>query len=148
MKLTVEQLESIARDLESGFRVFIHRDSFEKIIVKDWRNDNSFSEEKWKDVLDELEKNHDKYIELEKLPQNELFAVMEGFVDTLEEDSLKKQLELVISLTNPFTKFVEIIKSSAELKSKWIEFKHEGCIDWIRSQVHHYNMNSKKSGIE
>jgi hypothetical protein len=144
MKLTIEQIESIARELEAGLKVFVNTNSLELKTVGDWEKDSAFTEDKWKDILEELENNSDNYIEIEKMPQNEMLAVMESFADTLENENVKRQLELALSVSNPSVKFREIIKAAPEIKAKWLEFKHENCIDWIRTQIHHYNIKLKK----
>jgi hypothetical protein len=145
MKLTIEQIAEIAKDLQSGLKVFVNTGTMEKKNVGDWENDEKFDENQWKDTLEDIESNPDKYIEIERLPQNELLAVMEGFVDSIEDEELKKQLELILTVANPFLKFREIINKSPDYKSKWAAYKNEGYIDWIRSQLHHYNLSIKKT---
>jgi D-mannonate dehydratase len=145
MKLTLEQINEIAKNLQLGLKVFINTETMEIKPAGDWELDDNFNEKKWKETLEEIETHPDKYIEIEKFPPNELFAVMEGFVESVEEDNLKKQLELALSVPDSFVKFKEIIKNAGEYKEKWFSYKYESYIDWVRTQLHHYNLNLKKS---
>lgn len=145
MKLTLEQINEIAKNLQLGMKVFVNIETTEIKLVGDWELDDNFNEDKWKDELDEIESNPDKYIEIEKFPPNELFAVMEGFIDTVQDEPLKRKLELALSVPDSFIKFKEIIKSNTDYKEKWFGFKYESYIDWVRTQLHHYNLNLKKS---
>jgi ribulose bisphosphate carboxylase small subunit len=111
MKLTLEQINEIAKNLQLGLKVFINTETMEIKPAGDWELDDNFNEKKWKETLEEIETHPDKYIEIEKFPPNELFAVMEGFVESVEEDNLKKQLELALSVPDSFIKFKEIIKN-------------------------------------
>ncbi|MFO7447735.1 MAG: UPF0158 family protein [Ignavibacteriaceae bacterium] len=142
MELTQEQISEIAEELECGMRVFVHVDTKEIQTIIDWENSLDFDEEIWKDVIDEIEGNAEKYVEFEKMSSNESFAVMEEFVETVDNEELQKKLELGLSLSKPFRNFKDIVDNfGGEYRKKWFEFKKNSYIDWVITQLDHYNNN-------
>jgi len=139
MQLTDEQINTIAEDLESSMRVYVHIDTKEIKTIIDWEESVTFDEGMWDDVIHEIEKESDKYVEFEKMSSNEFFAVMEEFVDTIGDAKLQKQLELALSVSKPYMNFRNILRSYPDHRKKWHEFKRASYVDWVRTQLEHYN---------
>ena len=141
MKLTEEQIKSIAEDLEAGYKVYLNIETKETKSVIDTDN-NFYSEtEPWKEDIKEIERNYDKYLEFDKMDSRESFRVMEEFVDSVEDENLRKKLELGLSLSKPFRNFKDIIDNENEYRNEWFLFKDARYIEFVKEQLDSYNTN-------
>ena len=139
MKLTDEQIKSIAEDLECGMKVYVHKETNEiKSIIN--LDENIYADEEvWKADIKEIEENYDKYVEFEKMDSRESFQVMEEFVETVKDEELRKKLELGLSLSKPFRNFKDIIDDEEEYREKWFAFKSGKYIDYVKERLDNYN---------
>ena len=99
MKLTEEQIKSIAEDLDIGMKVYVHIETNEIKTIIDLDQHYDADTEAWEEDIKEIEENYDRYLEFEKMVSRESFQVMEEFVETVEDEELRKKLELGLSLS-------------------------------------------------
>jgi len=138
LKLTDEEVKSIAEDLEIGMVVYINKETHEVKTVID--TDNYYADtEPWEEDLKEIEENYDKYLEIEKMDSPESYRVMEDFVETVKNEELKKKLELGLSLSKPFRNFKDIIDDEDEYRNIWFSFRDERYIEFVKEQIEIYN---------
>lgn len=141
MKLTDEQIKSIAEDLDIGMKVYIHLETNEIKTIIDLDQHYDADTEAWEEDINEIEENFDKYIQFEKMDSRESFQVMEDFVETIKDDELRNKLELGLSLSKPFRNFKDIIDDEDEYRKRWFEFKNEKNIEFVKEQLERYNKN-------
>lgn len=135
MKLTDEQIKSIAEDLECGMKVYVHIETKEIKTIADLDNNFYSDEEAWAEEIKEIEENYDKYVQFEKMDSRESFRIMEKFIETLKDEELKKKLELGLNLSKPFRNFKDIINNAGEYREKWFEFKNIKYIEYVKEQL-------------
>ena len=92
-------------------------------------------EELWEEDINEIEENFDKYVVFEKMDSGESYRVMSDFVDTIEDDELRKKLELGLTLRKPFRNFKDIIDNEVEYREKWFAFKNARYIEFVKEQL-------------
>jgi len=139
MKLTEEQIKSIVEDLNMGMSVYVNIDTNEIKAVMDFEQHYDADPEPWKEDLKEIEENFDKYFHFERMDSREAFRVMDAFVETVEDEELKKKLDLGLSLSKPFRNFKDILNYDAEYRDKWFAFKMEKTIEFVKEQLNNYN---------
>ncbi len=139
MKLTGEQLKSIAEDLECGMKVYIHKGTKEIKSIINFDENIYADKEAWAEDINEIEENYDKYVEFEKMSSRESFQVMEDFVKIVRDEELRGKLELGLSLSKPFRNFKDIIDDEGEYRVKWFAFKSAKYIDYVKEQLDNYN---------
>ena len=135
MKLTDEQIKSIAEDLECGMKVYVHIETKEIKTIADLDNNFYSDEEAWAEEIKEIEENYDKYVQFEKMDSRESFRIMEKVIETLKDEELKKKLELGLNLSKPFRNFKDIINNAGEYREKWFEFKNIKYIEYVKEQL-------------
>ena len=118
MNLTSEEIKSIADDLECGMKVYVHKETKEIKSIIDLDENIYADKEVWEEDIKEVEENYDKYLEFENMDSRESFQVMEEFVVTVDDEELRKKLELGLSLSKPFRNFKDIIDDENEYRNK------------------------------
>jgi len=141
MKLTDEQIISIAEELECGMKVYVHIETKEMRTIIDFDDNFYVDEEEWADEIKEIEENYDKYIQFEKMDSRESFRVMEEFIEIVKDKELKMKLELGLSLSKPFRNFKDIIDAAGEYREKWFEFKSKKYFEHVKEQLIFLNNN-------
>jgi hypothetical protein len=145
MKLTEEQIKSIAEELETGFKVYLNIETKEIKSIIDFDNNYDADTEPWEDDIKEIEENFDKYLKFEKMDSRESFQVMEEFVVTVDDEELRKKLEIGLSLSKPFRNFKDIIDDENEYRKNWFAFKSTKYIEFVKEQLESYNNNISSS---
>ena len=145
MELTEEQIKSITEDLETGLKVYLNIETKEIKSIIDFDDTDYADTEQWEETLKEIEENYDKYIEFEKMDSRESFQVMEGFVETIKDEELRRKLELGLSLSKPFRNFKDIIDDENENRKNWFAFKSAKYIEFVKEQLESYNKKISSS---
>ena len=145
IKLTEEQIKSIAEYLDAGMRVYVNKETKEIKNIIDFDNHIYADEELWEEDIKEIEENYDKYIEFEKMDSNEAYQIMEEYVETVDNEEVKNNLELGLRLSRPFRNFKDIIDESGEYRDKWFSFKESKYIEYVKSQLELYNNDIDES---
>ena len=131
IKLTDDQLSDIAQELEMGMECYVHKETGE---LKSFPED-MIDEEEWLEVIDEIEKDAENYIEIEKMDSNHSYRVMERFIDTVEDKQLADRLYNAINRSKPFHNFRYELDYSDEYLKKWYAFKSQAMIEWVKEQL-------------
>ncbi len=139
MELTEEQIKEIAEELESGMKVYVNIVTKEIKSLIDFDNNIYGDEEPWEEDIKEIEENYDEYLEFEKMDSSESYQVMEDFTEIVEDEDLKKKLELGLNLSKPFRNFKDIIDDENEYRKKWFTYKSTRYIEYVKEQLEMYN---------
>ncbi|OGU81898.1 MAG: hypothetical protein A2W11_09140 [Ignavibacteria bacterium RBG_16_35_7] len=140
-ELTEEQIKSIAEELEAGLKVYLNIETKEIKSIIDFDNNFYADMEPWAEDIKEIEANYDKYLEIENMDSRESYQVMEEFIETIEDEELRKKLELGLSLSKPFRNFKDIIDDENEYRIKWFSFKSAKYIESVKEQLERHNNN-------
>lgn len=139
MKLKEEQIEKIADELQTGMKVYVNIETTEIKSIIDFDSYIDAEEESWEEDIKEIEKNYDKYLEFEKMDSSESYRVMEDFTEMVEDEELRKRLELGLSLSKPFRNFKDIIDYEDENRKKWFAYKNARYIEYVKELLEMYN---------
>ena len=137
MKLSDQQINEISEELECGMRTYLNIETNEIKTVLDW--DDCANDEFWEEEMKKIEDSPDKFIEFYKMDSAQGLRVMQDFVETVEDDVLRKKLESGLRLSKPFRNFKNIIDDENEFCRKWLDFKHTAYVDFVREQLLSYN---------
>ena len=143
IELTDEQFKSIAENLDRGMKVYFNTETQEIKSLVDFENNIYAEEDEWEDDLKEIEEDVDNFLLFEKMSSGETYRIMEKFVETIKDKELRKNLELGLSLSSPFQNFRDIIEGNKDYKEKWIEFKYEKYVDYIKEKLEYYKHELK-----
>jgi len=135
VSLTQDQIKQIAEELDCGIRCYVNKETGEIVSVLDfesWQTDNRGP---WEDVLNELEENWDKYLEIETMESYESFKIMAGFAESLDNRELRDSLINALNRKHPFQNFKWIIDNSGPYRQKWFDFKNQRLIEWVKGQL-------------
>ena len=133
--MTNEQLQEIADNLDLGLRCFIHKDNADIRCFPDEDQSYGFDEEPWEEDIKAVKKNKKKYLEIEKMPPQEEFEVMEAFARQVAEDLLRDKLLWLLSRPKPFRHFKAELDQAGPYREKWFAFKSARMLDWVKGQV-------------
>ena len=92
-------------------------------------------EELWADVLEELEENWDKYIQIEKMESYESFNLMADFAESVDSKELRESLINALNKKHPFRNFKWVVDNSGPYRQKWFDFKNHRLIEWVKDQL-------------
>jgi hypothetical protein len=92
-------------------------------------------EECWKEDFEELEKNIDEYIEINKWTSSYSFEIMNNFMEDLSNKPLQKKLHEALNNKNPFKIFKLIIENETEFKKQWFEYKNNCQLNFVKKQI-------------
>jgi hypothetical protein len=132
--MTKEQLNEIAENLDCGFRCFIHKDTAEIRCIPDERQFWDYDQEAWEEDIKAIRKEKKKYLEIEKMPSGEEFALMEEFVDLVDQQGLREKLRQILSRPKPFRNFKAELDQAGPYRDKWFEFRTNKMRAWVSHQ--------------
>ena len=134
INLTKDQIKEIAEQLDCGNRCYINKETGDIKTTPDF--DNGYADEElWADVLEELEENWDKYIQIEKMESHESFDLMADFADSVDSRELRDSLINALNKKHPFRNFKWIVDNSGPYRQKWFDFKNQRLIEWVKDQL-------------
>ena len=143
LELTDEQIRSIAHDLDIGMKVYLHKETNEIKTVIDMEGNIYADESEWEEQIREIESDIDNFIFIERMSTGETYDMMKDFIDTVKDKELKNNLDLGLSLSNPFRNFRDIIDGHQEYREMWFEFKYEKYVDYIKNKLEYYKHELK-----
>ena len=135
MEISREILNDIADSMETGFKCFLHRDTFEVVTYLDPEQYVEMDAKDWKEAISKVRKNKKKFIEIESMTSSDSFKVMEEFVDSLENNSTKIRLLTALEGQKPFANFKHQIDNSSEYRELWFAFRRQKNIEWVQNQL-------------
>ena len=95
--------------------------------------------ELWTDVLNELEENWDKYIEIERMESHESFDLMADFAESVDSRELRDSLINALNKKHPFRNFKWVVDNSGPYRQKWFDFKNQRLIEWVEKKLGELN---------
>lgn len=139
IELTDQQIKEIADELDNGMKVFLNKETKEIKKIFD-AEDNIYEDDtEREEQLREIESDFDKYLVFEKMSSGESYNVMKEFIDTVKDKELRKNLDLGLSLSNPFRNFMDIIDGAGNYKQLWFEFKNLKSIEYVKDKLDQYS---------
>ena len=134
INLTKDQIKEIAEQLDCGNRCYINKETGDIKTTPDF--DNGYADEElWADVLEELEENWDKYIQIEKMESHESFEIMADFAENVDSRELRDGLINALNKKHPFQNFKWVVDNSGPYRQKWFDFKNQRLIEWVKDQL-------------
>jgi len=139
IKLTKEQINEIAEQLDCGMRCFVNKETG---IIKSapdfdtWLTDDT---ELRADFLNELDENWDKYVEIDRMESHESFEIMADFAENVDSIELLNSLINALNKKHPFKNFKWVVDNSGPYRQKWFDFKNQRLIEWVKNRVDEIN---------
>jgi len=130
-----EKIIEIAGELDCGLKCFVHIENGTLISYPDELNYPDFDPDEWAEVIKNVERDLDNYVEIEKMDPHESFRVMESFVDTIDDVRLRDKLIRALSKSKPFRNFKFEIDNSGLDREQWFAFKNRRLFEWVKEQV-------------
>lgn len=134
VKLTKEQVEEIADNLDVGMVCYVNKLTAEVTITPDF-DSGYVDEELWQDILDELEENWDLYVKITKMESHESFEIMADFAEYVDSRELRDNIKNSLNRKHPFQNFKWVIDNSGPYRQKWFDFKKQRLIEWVKNQL-------------
>ena len=135
MEVPKEILNEIADSMESGFKCFIHRETFEVVTYMDPDRYPDMDPKEWKEEISKVKKNKKKFLEIENMGSSDSFRVMAEFADSVEDATTKVRLVTALEGHRPFANFKIQIDNSGEYRELWFAFRREKNIEWVQNQL-------------
>jgi hypothetical protein len=130
-----EIIQEIADQLESGFRVFLHKETLELITYPNEDKSAGFEPSVWKKEILKVKKEGDNFFEVPGMEPQDSFGVLEDFIATIKDISLKEKLLNSIHEKRPFARFKDQINRSGSYREKWFRFHDQRMIEWVQEQL-------------
>lgn len=122
--------------MEAHEKCFLHKKSFEVITVPDeFYFDEGLEEDPWEEDFKKIEADKINFVEIEKMPSDKAFEMMEEFIDSLENRSVKIILLQSIEGRKPFANFKHQIENAGLERELWFAFRRHRNIEWIEKQL-------------
>ncbi len=134
VQITDMALEDIAESLHAGFRCFFNKQTGDYKCIPAF---DSYANEFGSNYEKELEalQGNKLYIEIERMPEQMDYDVMEAFTQSIEDQLIKSKLQTALNRKKPFHNFKNALYYSGDYRKKWSNFLRERYIEWIRKQV-------------
>ena len=139
INLSEDQIKEISEELDCGMRCYINKETGEIKTVLNFESWQTDYIEPWEDVLNELEENWDKYVEIERMESDESFEVMAAFAENVDSRELRDSLINALNKKHPFQNFKWIVDNDGLYRQKWFDFKNQRLIEWIRKKLDEIN---------
>ena len=130
-----EQINELADNLDSGLRCFVHKEKKTIVTTPDTLNNPDSDSEWWDAANEEIENNFGSYVEIEKMDRHVSFRVMEDFINTVDNLTLRDKLEEALRRPKPFANFKFAIDNYGLYRQKWFDFKKLQLIEWVKGQL-------------
>jgi len=115
IKLTKEQIKSIAEDVDMGMNCYIHKVTGENVALPNL--DEIDDAELWDEELKKVEDKEDQFIFIEKIESYDSFKFMERFLREVANPNLREKLATAISQNKPFRRFRNILDANDDVNS-------------------------------
>jgi len=139
INLTNDQIKEIAEQLDCGMRCYINKETGEIKSVLNFESWQTDDRESWEDVLNELEENWDKYIEIERMESHESFEIMADFAENVDSRELRDSLINALNKKHPFQNFKWVVDNSGQYRQKWFDFKNLKYLEWVENKLDEIN---------
>jgi hypothetical protein len=138
ISLTKDQIKEIAEQLDCGMRCYVDKETGAIQTTPDF--DNWYTDDElWTNVLNELEKNWDKYVEIERMESHDSFDLMADFAESVDSRELRDSLINALNKKHPFRNFKWVVDNSGKYRQKWFDFKNQRLIEWVEKKLDEIN---------
>ena len=138
ISLTKDQIKEIAEQLDCGMRCYIDKETGAIQTTPDF--DNWYTDDElWTNVLNELEENWDKYVEIERMESHNSFDSMADFAESVDSRELRDSLINALNKKHPFRNFKWVVDNSGKYRQKWFDFKNQRLIEWVEKKLDEIN---------
>ncbi|HET9826368.1 MAG TPA: UPF0158 family protein [Chitinophagaceae bacterium] len=125
----------IADSLEAHQQCFIHKRTLEIISYpEEYLLDLDPGQNVWQEDIEKVESDPN-YIQIEAMPSNDLFDVMEEFANSVSDRSVKTRLLNALNGRKPFAHFKYQIENTAHFRDLWFECRRAKNIEWVTTQI-------------
>ena len=138
IQLSDKEIESIAEELDCGFKCFYNLQTKEVRCLIDPNEADDLMDE-MKEEMAEIDENRDDYFEFGKMDSKFSFLIMERFVEEVPDESFRNRLISAFSRPKPFRNFKFEIENKEGYRQKWFDFEKQKMIDWVRDQIQAFN---------
>jgi hypothetical protein len=139
INLTKDQINEIAEQLDCGMRCYVDKETGTIQTTPDF--DNWYTDDElWTDVLNELEENWDKYVEIERMESHDSFDLMADFAESVDSRELRDSLINALNKKHPFRIFKWVVDNSRKYRQKWFDFKNQRLIEWVEKKLDEINL--------
>ncbi len=139
MKLSEKQIKEIAENLECGMICYVNKETKEIKTMIDF--DQSFGDtEIWEEEFEEIEKNIDQYLKIEKPSSREAYRMMTDFTEEVMNSQIKNRLIYALNRNKPFKNFKYEVDYNEEVRQHWFKFKSKKYQEWVGDYLM-YNTN-------
>jgi hypothetical protein len=135
MELDDSILKTIAEELDMGMKCFLDKETSELVIFPEEEDLMEDEVSPWKEEIDKVETNPEKFIEFERMRSDESFRCMEWFIDDVENETAKEKLMNAITRKRPFAHFKDQLREFPEILEEWYKFKESCLIDFVKGQL-------------
>ena len=132
MKLTSNQINSIAQELEVGMKVFVNKKTLEYRSILDY--EDMADTELWDEEIEKIEREWTDYIVIEKMDSYNAFKIMEGFLDEINDLNFKEDLARILNRKSPFANFKVVIESS-KYRKIWFEYRTKRYEEYVKDHL-------------
>lgn len=151
LDLSDKSIDSISQDLDMGMACFVHIETGEIVTYPDpLKFDLEFDDNAdfWKELIDKVEREGEKFVQIEAMGSFEAFEVMEDFANSLPDSKFKYTLLEILEEKKPFRNFRNVIDDS-EYRQDWFDFKNAANKKFVEDQVNsHRNMIQMDENFE
>ncbi len=138
--ISPEKINDIAQEINMGMKAFYNIKTAEvKSYPDELEMGESFDNELWVDIIDEIEAAPNEYIAFEEMSSSESFELMESFVETIADAKTQNAFLQALRLKKPFQQFNDLIRDYPIVEKQWFEFKARCSFDHIQQQLNDYN---------
>jgi hypothetical protein len=118
-----------------GMKCFLDKETSELVIFPEEEDLMEDEVSPWKEEIDKVETNPEKFIEFERMRSDESFRCMEWFIDDVENETAKEKLMNAITRKRPFAHFKDQLREFPEILEEWYKFKESCLIDFVKGQL-------------
>jgi len=132
MKLDEKTIQEIASELAIGMVCFLNKETGTPKFVIDVNDPFAESIELWKEDLDEIERNREQYVKIEKMSSNDAYNIMVDFTETIKDKAIQERLFHALNQNKPFKKFNYVVDYNEALRQAWFKFHDRQYIEWVK----------------
>lgn len=128
IKLSKQQINSIAQDLDAGRKCYVHKTTGVIISIPSKPDELDENFEKRKVELKEVELNPNQYILVAEMPTSDTFRIMRRFLGKVSNPKIRGKLIIAISQNKPFR---DILDYNGDVLQDWYDFKQEAIEKYV-----------------
>jgi hypothetical protein len=116
-------IKDIAGSIEmNGHTSYLNKETLDVVMLPDELQMAYGDRDMFQDLIDELEANPDKYIEIQAVSSREGFELMEAFAGKLKDRNKQTKLFNSLNRPKPFRQFRYALEDN-DLLEQWYSFK-------------------------